>query len=68
MTDHLEKQPRTLERAAQNEEGPDEGQAYLYQHAGIRERDGRIPFWLTLVVFGLLIWSIYYLIRYWSAE
>ncbi|GIW54647.1 MAG: hypothetical protein KatS3mg082_1051 [Nitrospiraceae bacterium] len=39
---------------------------YHYRHAGIRERDGAVPLWLKLVVLGLLIWSVYYLIRYWS--
>lgn len=41
-------------------------QPYLYRHAGIEERDGRIPLWLAGVVVGLLIWSVYYMIRYWS--
>ncbi|HXF93243.1 MAG TPA: cbb3-type cytochrome c oxidase N-terminal domain-containing protein [Nitrospiraceae bacterium] len=41
-------------------------QVYHYRHAGIRERDGVVPLWLMLVVLGLLIWSIYYLLRYWS--
>lgn len=41
-------------------------QPYLYRHAGIEERDGRIPLWLTLVVVGLLLWSIYYAIQYWN--
>ncbi|MGH7255096.1 MAG: hypothetical protein ACREI3_04895 [Nitrospirales bacterium] len=41
---------------------------YLYRHAGIREREGAIPLWLVLVVVGLLIWSVYYTIVYWSAS
>jgi hypothetical protein len=40
--------------------------AYLYRHAGIREREGRIPFWLLLVVVSLIIWSVYYTVKYWS--
>ncbi len=43
-------------------------QPYLYRHAGIEERDGRIPFWLMLVVVGLLVWSAYYTIRFWSPD
>jgi hypothetical protein len=43
-------------------------QPYLYRHAGIEERDGRIPLWLTLVVVGLLLWSIYYAVQYWSPD
>jgi hypothetical protein len=46
------------------EEGNDE--AYLYRHAGIQEREGRIPRWLILVCIGLIVWSVYYTIRYWS--
>lgn len=42
-------------------------QTYLYRHAGIEERHGHIPFWLTLVMVGLLIWSVYYTIRFWSS-
>ncbi|MBA5873241.1 MAG: hypothetical protein GDA66_01650 [Nitrospira sp. CR1.2] len=41
---------------------------YVYRHAGIEERDGRIPVWLKLVVVGLLVWSAYYTIRYWNAS
>ena len=41
-------------------------EAYLYRHAGIREREGRIPLWLMLVCIGLIVWSVYYTIQYWS--
>lgn len=41
-------------------------QTYVYPHAGIREREGRIPRWLLMVCIGLIMWSIYYTIRYWS--
>ncbi len=41
-------------------------QPYLYRHAGIEEHEGHIPLWLAGVVAGLLIWSLYYMIRYWS--
>lgn len=41
---------------------------YHYAHAGIRERHGRIPLWLMLVVLSLLAWSLYYLVRYWAPE
>lgn len=39
---------------------------YLYRHAGIREREGGIPLWLKLVCISLIVWSVYYTIRYWS--
>lgn len=45
----------------------DAERSYRYRHAGIEERDGRIPLWLTLVVVGLLLWSVYYTVRFWSA-
>lgn len=41
-------------------------QTYVYRHAGIREREGGVPFWLILVCISLVLWSIYYTIRYWS--
>jgi hypothetical protein len=44
----------------------EEHRPYLYRHAGIMERDGHIPFWLILVVVGLIIWSVYYSFQYWS--
>lgn len=49
-----------------NERREEEPQLYLYRHAGIEERDGRIPLWLAGVVVGLVMWSVYYMIRYWS--
>ena len=48
------------EKASQEEE-------YLYRSAGIRERHGRIPLWLLLVVVVLLVWSLYYMLEFWNA-
>ena len=42
----------------------DKDETYLYAEAGIREKHGTIPFWLKLVVVALLIWSVYYMIRF----
>jgi len=39
---------------------------YLYKQSGIRERHGSVPLWLKLVVVALLIWSLYYMIRFWN--
>lgn len=50
------------------ETAPHESETYRYEHAGIQERHGGIPIWLALVVLGLIVWSIYYTIRYWSTE
>lgn len=44
----------------------DDESTYVYRYAGIQERDGRIPLWLLMVCIGLIVWSIYYTIRYWS--
>lgn len=48
------------------ETAPHESEPYRYEHSGIQERHGGIPIWLALVVLGLIVWSIYYTIRYWS--
>ncbi len=45
-----------------------QGEVYHYQDSGIQERHGAIPLWLKLVSIGLLVWSIYYTIRYWSGD
>jgi hypothetical protein len=39
---------------------------YLYTSAGIRERHGRIPLWLLIVVAALLVWSLYYMVQFWN--
>lgn len=44
-----------------------EPDTYIHEPAGIRERSGSIPVWLKLVTVGLLLWGIYYTIRYWSS-
>ncbi len=41
-------------------------QVFLYKDSGILERHGKVPFWLVLVLIALVIWSIYYLIAYWT--
>ena len=40
-------------------------EVYLYKDSGIQERHGKIPIWLQLVTYGLLIWGVYYTIKYW---
>jgi len=44
----------------------DKEEEYLYKQSGIRERHGAVPLWLQLVVLALLVWSVYYLVRFWS--
>ena len=39
---------------------------YLYESAGIAERQGKVPPWLWMVAASLLIWGIYYLVTYWN--
>jgi hypothetical protein len=40
-----------------------------YEYAsGIVERVGIVPLWLKVVYFSLIVWAIYYIIRYWSGE
>ncbi len=43
------------------------GHVYVYESAGIAERDGHVPIWLWIVVVTLLVWGIYYLVTYWNA-
>jgi hypothetical protein len=50
--------------AEEQEKGNQE--EYLYTSAGIRERHGRIPLWLLLVVATLLVWSLYYMVQFWN--
>jgi hypothetical protein len=42
------------------------GHVYVYESAGIAERDGHVPVWLWVVVATLLIWGVYYLVTYWN--
>lgn len=58
------KQPRAEKRTAPE---PPHGDAYLYRDSGIQERHGNVPLWLKLVSIGLIIWGIYYTVRYWSS-
>lgn len=48
------------------EESQAGGEVYLYKDSGIQERHGTVPLWLQLVSYGLILWGIYYTIRYWS--
>lgn len=68
MTDHEEKQAigSCTKQAFGNQPGSMEERPYRYRHAGIEEREGHIPLWLMLVVAGLLLWSVYYTIQFWS--
>jgi hypothetical protein len=55
----------TTETGPPQKETEGEGDVYLYKAAGLREHHGRIPLWLILVAIGLLVWGVYYMIRYW---
>jgi hypothetical protein len=44
-----------------------QGYVYVYESAGIAERDGPVPVWLWMVVVSLMIWGAYYLVTYWNA-
>lgn len=65
--------PREKDAQTRGDEGRErsnqaEGEVYLYRSAGIRERHGLIPLWLKLVTLGLLVWGIYYTVRYWGGS
>lgn len=53
-------------RSKPSTEARDEPGTYVHEPAGIRERSGSIPTWLILVACGLMLWGMYYMIRYWS--
>ena len=44
-----------------------ESAIYRYEPSGIMERSGYVPLWLKLVVFALIVWGLYYGIRYWNS-
>lgn len=52
--------------ASDKDQGGGYGDGYNYKDSGIQERRGAVPLWLQLVSYGLVIWGIYYTIRYWS--
>jgi hypothetical protein len=37
-----------------------------YDFSGIDERHGRVPPWLAVVYVALVIWMVYYLVRFWT--
>lgn len=39
---------------------------HVYEYSGIEERHGTVPAWLWVVIVSLLIWMVYYLVRYWA--
>ncbi len=51
--------------ASGDQHGSKANPVFYYKDSGILERHGKVPFWLTLVLIAL-IWSIYYLIAYWT--
>lgn len=54
--------------AKEQDELNNERNVYLYKDSGISERTGYVPFWLIVVAISLLIWGVYYAVRYWSSE
>jgi hypothetical protein len=44
------------------------GQDYEYEDSGIVERVGIVPLWLQAVYVSLVIWAVYYIVRYWGGE
>jgi hypothetical protein len=62
----MSEQDRSMTSTPPTEAGGEPG-TYVHETAGIRERSGSIPAWLTLVAMGLIVWGLYYMIRYWSS-
>jgi len=51
--------PKEIETPAHLEED--------YQYvSGIVERVGHVPIWLQLVYYALIVWGVYYIVRYWT--
>jgi hypothetical protein len=50
----------------QEGEGKDDDQEVIYKDSGIRERHGYVPLWLWGVVIALVIWAVYYTVKYWN--
>ena len=48
----------------QDEHKEDPGEISRYEFSGIDERHGKIPKWLGFVYVSLLIWMVYYLVRF----
>jgi hypothetical protein len=59
-------QDRTMPSKPPTETGDEPG-IYVHEPAGIRERSGSVPTWLKLVALGLILWGVYYTIRFWSS-
>ena len=57
-----------MESIVRNERGPRVGDQPLRVRPGIEERHGRIPRWLAIVYVALLIWMVYYLVRFWTNQ
>jgi hypothetical protein len=68
MSDTQNDKEHAVKRRLQSTSGhlPDQA-VYMYESAGIAERDGHVPAWLWIVVVSLLIWGLYYLVTYWNA-
>lgn len=39
-----------------------------YEFSGIDERHGKVPIWLRLVYGVMLVWMVYYLVRFWTEK
>ena len=47
-----------------NEKKPDKTD--LYGSSGIYPPHVNVPWWLQIVLIGLIVWGIYYFIRFWN--
>ena len=51
--------PKAVETPAHLEED--------YQYvSGIVEHVGHVPIWLQVVYYALIVWGVYYIVRYWA--
>ncbi|MFQ5559604.1 MAG: cbb3-type cytochrome c oxidase N-terminal domain-containing protein [Nitrospinota bacterium] len=54
-----------MEKKNKRDTSRNEKQPYEYSDSGIQEHHGNIPAWLIIVALGLIIWSVYYTVKYW---
>jgi hypothetical protein len=58
--------PEGIGTVSEDEQKDEHSEISRYEFSGIEERHGAIPKWLGGVYVVLLIWMVYYLIRFWT--
>lgn len=60
----MSQQPDSSEQQSEGEQQAN-SELFIYKDSGIQEKHGYVPAWLWVVAVVMVVWAVYYTMKYW---